>query len=104
MGVTLVNKGCSKHKTCKMNEQINRTVEYSELAERNFYMNQVTGESYWSMPAEVKFYIPPKLENKVHTSFHFCTQHIWGFVHSVFVISIANNLFVIRYFLVVTRV
>jgi len=40
-------------------------VEYSSLAERNFYRNTKTDECYWSMPPQVKFYIPPKLEDKV---------------------------------------
>lgn len=42
-----------------------RVIEYSDLAERNFYRNTRTGESCWSMPAQVKFYIPPRLEDKV---------------------------------------
>ena len=42
-----------------------RVIEHSELAERDFYVNQRTGESYWSMPPQVKFYIPPRLEDKL---------------------------------------
>eukprot|EP01034_Spumella_vulgaris_P026083 gene26082-32613_t len=49
-------------KACKMGDW---RMEYSSLAGRNFYKNTVTGESYWSMPAQVKFYIPPKLEAKL---------------------------------------
>ncbi|KAJ1418567.1 hypothetical protein B484DRAFT_141545 [Ochromonadaceae sp. CCMP2298] len=41
------------------------TVEYSALAEKSYYLNRKTGESFWSMPPQVMFYIPPKLEDKV---------------------------------------
>eukprot|EP01038_Epipyxis_sp_PR26KG_P007792 gene7792-10586_t len=38
-------------------------IEFSQLAERNYYHNVVTGEHCWSMPQQVKFYIPPALES-----------------------------------------
>lgn len=53
---------------CCRSDHIYRVVEYSSLAERNFYRNTKTGETYWSMPPQVKFYIPPKLEDKVRAA------------------------------------
>jgi len=47
------------------------TVEYSALAEKSYYLNRKTGESFWSMPPQVMFYIPPKLEDKLLQVFDF---------------------------------
>jgi hypothetical protein len=44
-----------------------RVIEYSAVAERNFYRNSRTGEACWSMPPQVRFYIPPRLEDKVRS-------------------------------------
>ena len=39
--------------------------EWSEVANRNVYTNTVTNECRWAMPDEVRFYLPPKMEDKL---------------------------------------
>lgn len=43
----------------------NWEILHSKLADREYYKNIKTGETMWSMPLEVKFYLPPKLERKL---------------------------------------
>jgi len=45
------------------------TTKYNEMAEKEFYVNSETGEMRWDMPEEVRFYLPPKLEDKLLHSF-----------------------------------
>eukprot|EP01035_Chromulina_nebulosa_P020877 gene20877-27063_t len=40
-------------------------IEYSSLADRRFFRNIATGEIRWDMPAEIRFYIPPKMETQL---------------------------------------
>ena len=44
---------------------LNRKAEWNEIADRNVFINSVTGECRWEMPDEVRFYLPPKMEDKV---------------------------------------
>lgn len=44
---------------------------HSVLADRMYYKNTVTGASAWTAPDEVKFYIPPSLEQKLLNTFNY---------------------------------
>lgn len=46
-------------------------IEYSSLADKQFYRNTLTNETHWSMPSDVRFYIPPKLETKLLSVFDY---------------------------------
>eukprot|EP01031_Cornospumella_fuschlensis_P029638 gene29638-35775_t len=41
------------------------TVQFSELANRNYYLHKVTGQCMWEMPDDVRFYLPNKLRDKL---------------------------------------
>jgi hypothetical protein len=64
-----------------------RIVEYSPLADRTYYKNTVSGESCWTMPPAVKFYLPVSLENKVSIARRDCRRYCVIFVFSIWLIS-----------------
>ena len=45
--------------------------EWNEVANRNVYTNTVTKECRWEMPDEVRFYLPPKMYDKLMTVFDY---------------------------------
>jgi hypothetical protein len=47
------------------------TQEYNEIAAREYYFNNKTKESRWDMPEEVRFYLPPALEDELLETFDF---------------------------------
>lgn len=47
------------------------SLEYSTIAERQYYLNKETKKKQWDMPDEIRFYLPPKLERKLHAAFDF---------------------------------
>merc|ERR1711991_692288 len=51
--------------------------EWSEVANRNVYINSVTNECRWAMPDEVRFYLPPKMQDKLLQVFDY--GHIESF-------------------------
>lgn len=40
-------------------------VEYSSIADRDYYISTITKETRWDMPDEVRFFLPPKLEDQI---------------------------------------
>jgi len=49
----------------------NWKIEYSNIAERNYYVNTKTKETQWDMPDDIRFFLPPKLENQLHKAFDY---------------------------------
>ena len=49
----------------------NWRMEYSVLADREYYYNIVSKQTSWDMPDEVRFYLPPQLEEKILKSFDY---------------------------------
>lgn len=49
----------------------NWVIEYSNIAEKEYYVNTLTKVKQWDMPDDIRFYLPPKLEHKMLTSFDF---------------------------------
>ena len=45
--------------------------EWNEVANRNVYTNTITMECRWEMPDEVRFYIPPKMNDKLMKVFDY---------------------------------
>lgn len=52
-------------------------VEFSSIANRDYYLNTKTNETRWEMPDDIRFFIPSKLEDKLMTVFDF--GHIEAF-------------------------
>ena len=52
----------------KMGEWV---IKFNNTAGREFYFNTVTNQARWDMPDEVRFFIPPKLEEKMLKIFDF---------------------------------
>ena len=48
----------------------NWQMKFNDVAERSYYENSVTKEMRWEMPDEVRFYLPPKLEDKLLLHFN----------------------------------
>ena len=48
----------------------NWRVEWSEHAERNCYINEITKEQQWDTPEEVRFYLPKKMEDQLLEHFN----------------------------------
>lgn len=46
-------------------------IKFNSIAGRDFYFNSVTNQARWDMPDEVRFFIPPKLEEKMMKIFDF---------------------------------
>jgi len=46
-------------------------IKFNNTAGRDFYFNTVTNQARWDMPDEVRFFIPPKLEEKMMKIFDF---------------------------------
>jgi len=44
-------------------------VEYNDMLAKQFFVNSETGEMVWDMPDEIRFFIPPKLEDKLLEQF-----------------------------------
>ena len=47
------------------------TVEYSSIAEREYYRNKVTKQVVWDMPDEIRFFLPAKLEARLMQVFDY---------------------------------
>ena len=52
-------------------------LEYSDIAQREIYVNIETKQTCWEMPEEVRFYLPPLMEEKLMVVFDF--GHIENF-------------------------
>ncbi len=46
-------------------------IEHNALADRTYYKNTETGKSAWTMPDEIRYYIPPNLEQKLLQTFNY---------------------------------
>lgn len=46
-------------------------IKYNATAAREFYYNASTSESRWDMPDDIRFFLPPKLEEKMMKIFDF---------------------------------
>ena len=64
-------------------------VEYSHIAEREYYRNKVTKETAWDIPDEIRFFIPPKLEAKLLKSFDY--GHIETFKQYFSMLDVDNS-------------
>lgn len=64
-------------------------VEYSAIADREFYRNKRTKETSWDMPDEVRFFLPGKLEAKLMKVFDY--GHIETFKQYYSMLDVDNS-------------
>ena len=65
------------------------TVEYSSIAEREFYRNKVTKQVMWDMPDEIRFFLPAKLETRLMKVFDY--GHIETFKQYYSMLDVDNS-------------
>ena len=70
----------------------NWTLEWSNIAEKEFYRHNVTKKKQWDMPDEIRFYLPPRLETKMLTSFDFGHIEIFKQYYSLLDMSGSGDL------------
>lgn len=64
-------------------------VEYSSVAEREYYRNKVTKQVVWDMPDDIRFFIPAKLEAKLMKVFDY--GHIETFKQYYSMLDVDNS-------------
>ena len=64
-------------------------LQYSAIADREFYFNRQTKQSSWDMPDDVRFFLPPALEVKLLKAFDF--GHIEAFKQYYAMLDVDNS-------------
>jgi hypothetical protein len=87
---TVLDGGVVQNLLGKKSDKLGKwEITYNSFAEKNFYYNTVTKEKQWDLPDEVRFYIPPKLLDKLLLVFDY--GHLENFKYQFTMIDVDNS-------------